>query len=175
MSILLLTGCASYGQEELDRLVKEDPRFKQMILQRDQVRSQVRFIKNNLLIKKKAMDAQIDKLRQEYDNFAKAENVKMDRYSAYIQSNKLMLQKEIEGSQAQLKSKLSELEGYQKTLSDVQKVLREGKGLRLSAQERQRWEERILMLSEKIRPLSEEIQELKLQIRLKKQKIYFLN
>ena len=55
--------------------------------------------------------------------------------------------------------------------SRLRLVLREGKGINLSTQEKQKWEERILMLSEKIRPLSEEIQELKLQNRLKKRKI----
>ena len=67
-----------------------------------------------------------------------------------------------------------EVLGYQKTLLDVRRVLREGKGISLSKTERQKWAERILMLSEKIRPLAEDIQELKLQIRLKKQKIQYL-
>ena len=73
-----------------------------------------------------------------------------------------------------MQDKQVEMAGYEKTLADVRKVLQEGKGLSLSKTERQKWEERILMLSEKVRPLTDEIQELKLQVRLKKQKIQFL-
>jgi hypothetical protein len=56
----------------------------------------------------------------------------------------------------------------------VRKVLHESKGITLSKAERQKWEERVLMLSEKMRPLMDEINDLKLQIRLKKQKVQYL-
>ena len=56
----------------------------------------------------------------------------------------------------------------------IESVLNESKGITLSKAERQKWEERLMMLSEKMRPLGEEIQELKLQIRLKKQKVQYL-
>ena len=84
------------------------------------------------------------------------------------------MKKNMELESASLEGKQNELDGYQKTLSDVRKVLHESKGISLSKTERQKWEERILMLSEKMRPLLDEIQELKLQIRLKKQKIQYL-
>ncbi len=57
----------------------------------------------------------------------------------------------------------------------MQKVLKDPKGITLSAQDKKRWSEHVLMLNEKIRPLSEDIQELKLQVRLKKQKIAYLD
>lgn len=171
---LCLAGCDTYGPEELGRLTKEDPQFKQMIAARDQVHAQIRLIKEDLLSKKKLMDAQIDKLRQEYDNYSKAQNVKIDKYQTAIEANGERLRREIDAADAQLASKKTELEGYQKTLSDVKKMLHEGKGITLSAQEKQKWQERMLMLSEKIRPLLDDIQELKLQTKLKKQKISFL-
>ena len=50
--------------EELDRLTKEDPVFKQMILQRGQAKARAQLIREDLLGRKKTMDAEIDKLRQ---------------------------------------------------------------------------------------------------------------
>ncbi len=173
-ALFLLAGCSSYGPEELDRLTKEDPNFRQMIIARDQINVQIRAIKADLLSRKRVMDAQIDKLRADYDVYAKAQNLKVEKYQAAIETNRLVLKREVETSSAQVGAKVTELEGYQKTLSDVQKVIRESKGIKLSTQERQKWEERVLMLSEKIRPLSDEIEDLKLQIRLKKQKISYL-
>jgi hypothetical protein len=170
----LVAGCSAYGPEELERLVKEDPQFAQMIAARDQANAQIRVIKNDLLAKKKAMDAQISKLRGEYDAYAKEQNLKIEKYQTAIEANRFLLKKEIDAINQQLEVKLTELSGYQKTLSDVKKVMRESKGIQLSKAEQQKWEERVLMLSEKIRPLSEEIQELKFKIRLKKQKISFL-
>ena len=172
--LLILTSCSSYAPEELDRLTKEDPNFKQMILTRDQMHQQIRLIKDDLLSRKKAMDTQIDRLRQEYDGYAKAQNLKIEKYKSTIEADRNLLRREIEAHEAHLTAKLTELGGYQKTLSDVRKVLRESKGIQLSSQENEKWNERILMLSEKIRPLLEEIQELKLQVRLKKQKMSFL-
>ena len=171
---LFLTGCASYGPEELDRLTKEDPNFRQMIVARDQINAQIQTLKKDMLAKKKVMDAQIGKFRAEYDIYAKAQNLKIEKYQATIEASRNLLKREMDTANAQLAAKLTELEGYQKTLSDVKKVIRESKGISLSSVERQKWEERVLMLSEKIRPLSDDIQELKLQIRLKKQKISFL-
>ncbi len=172
--LFILSGCASYGPEELDRLTKEDPNFRQMIVARDQINTQIRVIKQDMLAKKKVMDAQIGRLRGEYDIYAKAQSLKVERYQATIEASRNLLSREMDTANAQLSAKLTELEGYEKTLSDVKKVIRESKGINLSSVERQKWEERVLMLSEKIRPLLDDIQDLKLQIRLKKQKVSFL-
>jgi chromosome segregation ATPase len=172
---LLLSGCSVNSPEELDRLTKEDPVFKQMILQRDQVHAQAQLIKEDLLNRKKAMDAQIDKLRQEYDAMAKSQNLKIEKYQTLIDSNRAKLKADIERAVEQLSEKSVKVEGYKRTLQDIQKVLKEGKGTNFTAADKRKWEEQILILSEKIRPLEEEIQDLKLQIRLKKQKIGFLN
>ena len=172
---LLFAGCAQESPEELERLTKEDPAFKQMILARDQARGQIRLIKDELLSRKKQLDAQVDKLRADYDTVAKAQNNKIEQLRGAVETNRNLLKKEIELGSASLEEKQNEWNGYQKTLSDVQKVLHEGKGISFSKTERQKWEERILMLSEKIRPLTEEMQELKLQLRLKKQKVQYLN
>ncbi len=172
---LFLSGCLfQESPEELDRLIKEDPAFKQMILARDQACDQIHLIKEDLLNKKKLLDSQVEKLRTEYDTSAKTQNKKIEQYRAMIETNRNLLKRQQEQDGAHMEEKQSELAGYEKTLSDVRKVLHEGKGISLSKTERQKWEERILMLTEKIRPLTEEIQELKLQIRLKKQKIQFL-
>ena len=117
---------------------------------------------------------QVEKRRGEYDAYAKIQNKKVEQFRASIEVNRNLLRRQLEQNGAQLEEKQSELAGYEKTLSDVRKVLHEGKGISFSSAERQKWEGRILMLSEKIRPLVDEIQELKLQIRLKKQKIQFL-
>lgn len=171
---LFLTGCSAYGPEELDRLTKEDSNFKQMIIARDQMHGQVRLIKDDLLAKKQTVDTQVDKLRAEYDAFAKLQNQKIERCQAAIDANRNLLKKDIEIEEASLTSKQAEFEGYSKTLGDVRKVLKESKGITFSSQEKQKWEEKTLLLSEKMRPLKEEIEDLILQIRLKKRKISFL-
>ena len=174
-STFLFSGCFwASNPEELDRLMKEDPAFKQMIVARDQINSQVRMIKNDMLAKKKVIDGQIDGFRREYDTYAKSENVKIEKYQTAMEANRNLLKRELETASAQLEAKETELGGYEKTLADVKKVLRESRGINLSAQEKQKWEERILLLSEKIRPVTEEIQDLRTQIRLKKRKIHFL-
>lgn len=170
-----LSGCDfNQNPEEMDRLMKEDAGFKQMIGARDQAHRQIAIIKDDLLKKKSILDAQIEKQRAEYDRYAKAQNIKIEQYRGTIDANRNVLRHEIDTASAQLEAKSTELEGYQKTLSDVQKVLKESKGITLSPQEKKKWEERVLMLSEKIRPLTEEIQELRLQVRLKKQKTGYL-
>ncbi len=172
--VFLTAGCSSYGPEELDRLMKEDPSFRQMIVGRDKAHSEIRTIKQDLLARKKTLDAQVEKLRREYDVHAKAQNMRIEQHKAAVQASQNMLKREVETAAAKLQARVTELDGYQKTLTDVQKVIKESKGFNLSEVERQRWEERVLLLSEKIRPLLDEIQEVKLGIRLKKQKMYFL-
>lgn len=173
---LLGSGCEwNRGPEELERLVKEDPAFKAMILHRNQSHSAIDAIKADLLEKKKIADAQVDKIRNDYDLYAKAQNKKIEQYRAAIEANRTKLKNDITAADGSIEAKETELEGYQKTLVDVQRMLRESKGITLSPQEKKKWEERLLMLQEKIRPLSEEITELKLQIRLKKQKTGYLD
>lgn len=171
---LNLAGCLQESPEELNRLIKEDPEFKQRIVARDQAHRQIQLIKQDLLSRKNALDTQFRKMRAEYDAYAKEENRKIDQFRASIEVHRDQLKKEVEAASASLETKQEELAGYQKTLTDVKKVLTESKGITLSKTERQKWEERVLMLSEKIRPLTEEIQEIRLKIRLKKQKIGFL-
>ena len=172
---LTLTGCSSYGPEELDRLTKEDPEFKQMIIARDQMRAQMQLLKEDLLVKKRTLDNQVDHLRAQYDATAKLANQKMDQCQAAIDANRALLKHEIEVSQMRQIAKREEFEGYRKTLSDVQRVLKESKGITFSSQEKQKWQEKLLLLSEKMRPLQEAIEDLGLEIRLKKRKISFLS
>ena len=125
---LLLTGCSATGPEELDRLTKEDPTFRQMITVRDQAHAEIRSIKEDLLGKKKVMDTQVDRLRADYDAYAKLQNQKMEKCEAVIDTNRTALKRELQTDEMRLDAKKSEFEGYQKTLGDVQKVLKEGKG-----------------------------------------------
>ncbi len=173
LSILFLGGCDAYGPEELDRLTKEDPQFNQMIVQRDQAHRQIDLIKQDLLSRKNAMDAQILKLRQAYDTYAKAQHEKIEQYKIGIEANRRSLQKDIDAAQAQLSLHQIKCDDLEKTQREIQKVL-ENKSIKLTAPEREKWQERYLMYSEKIRPLLDDINELKLEIRLKKQKISFL-
>ena len=170
-ALVYLTGCAP-SPEELDRLTKEDPNFRQMILSRDQIYSQIKLIKGDLLTKKEGLDSQVNKLRQDYDTYAKVQNAKIEKYQKTIDGYRSSLRKNIDTGGARLAAKQKELEGYQKTLNDVKKVLHESKTMNLSAQEKEKWEERMLILSEKIRPLTDDIQELRAQINLKKRKNY---
>jgi hypothetical protein len=171
---VLAAGCTASTPEELERLVKEDPAFSQMITARDQMHREIRLIKQDLLERKKTADTQASKIRNDYDAFAKAGSVKISKYQETIAASRNVLQREIETKSAQLAAKETETAGYDKTLADVKKVLRESKGLTISAAEKEKWEERMLMLSEKMKPLSDEIQDLKAEIALKKRKIGFL-
>jgi hypothetical protein len=171
---LTLAGCLAQSPEELERLMKEDPEFKRMVAARDEVHDRIRLIKQDLLARKKTLDTQVGSLRAEYDAYAKAQNKKIEQSRAAIEANRSHLGTELELAVSALERKKTELTGYRKTLANVKRVLAESNGLTLSAAERQKWEERILMLSEKIRPLAEEVEELKLQIRLKKKKIGYL-
>ena len=171
---LSLMGCLGENPEELTRLVKEDPAFKQMITARDEAQRQVQTIKQDLLSKKNNADGQIAKLKEDYQTYAKTQTQKMEQFRATIEANRSQLKHEAEVAVTSLQEKLAELASYERTLADVKKVLTEGRGLALSKTERQKWEERILLLSEKMRPLNEQIQDLRLRIRLKKQKIGYL-
>ncbi len=172
--LLFLAGCESYGPEELDRLTKEDPNFKQMIMQRDQMRSQIVLIKDDLLAKKKALDSRVSSIKLEYDTYAGIQNDKIRKYHSAIKVNRAALQREIDTAEAQLKAKQTELEKSLSTLADMRKVLRESRVINLSKQEKDKWEERVLMQSEKVKPLTDDIAELQARIRLNKRKISFL-
>ena len=175
MITFFLAGCAANNPEELERLTKEDPNFRQMIATRDKMRSDVKLIKEDLLVKKRAVDAQVEKMRGDYDAYAKSQNIKIEKYKTGLEVYRKALAKDIDQATVSMETKQNELAGYEKTLRDVQKVLHESKGITLSAQEKEKWKERVLLLNEKMRPLSEEIQDLKLKIRLNKRKIGFLN
>lgn len=173
-ALLFLSGCYPQSPEELDRLMKEDPAFRQTIEARDRARAGIRLIKNDLLARKRALDIQIGKLRDEYDAYAKGQYKKIEQYRAAILAAHQAMQREAELLSASADSKEKELSSYQKTLADFNKVLREGKGITFTKEEKKNFEERILLLSEKMRPLTDEIRELKLQLGLKKRKMAFV-
>lgn len=175
--ILFLSGCNSYNStasEELDRLTKEDPQFKEMMDSRNEAHRQIRAVKGQILEKKKVIDAKVSQLRKEYDAYVKENNITIEKYRSTIEANRNVLRREIEAGRAKLAAMAKELDGYQKTLGDVRKVISNGKGIDFSAEERKKWEERVLLLSEKIKPLADAIEEAKLSLRLKEQKMNFL-
>ena len=155
--------------------MKSDPNFRQMIVSRGHMRGEIRKIKDDLLARKKLMDAQIDKLRAVYDATAKVQNQKIEKYQQNIDTNRNDVKRQGETLQAQLKAKETELAAFQSTLSEIGNVLKGSKSISLTTQEKQRWEERKLMQSEKMRPLAEEIEDLKVQIELAKKKSAYLN
>lgn len=169
-----ICGCSPYGPEELDRLVKEDPLFGKMVHSRDEARHQIRSIRQEMLSRKQTLDAEVRRLRDQYDAYVKGQNRKIEQYQQTIDTNRNILQNEVETQSALLEAKETELRNHQRTLSDVQKVLKESQSIRLTDSEKQKWQERVLLLSEKVRPLAEEIEELRAAIRLKKRKIGYL-
>lgn len=171
--VAFFSGCNVYGPEELDRLIKEDPIFKQMIASRDQVHSQIRLIKDDLLTRKKSMDGQIEKLRNEFDIYSREQNQKIQKLETIIEASRAALRKDIEAAEEEMEAKSKELKDYLGTYNDIRQLGR-SKGITIPQKEKQVWQERLLELSEKINRLNERVQELKLQIRLKKQKISFL-
>lgn len=173
---LILGGCLlTESPEELERLTKEDPAFEKMILSRNQAHQQIAAIKNDLLGRKRQLDAETARLRSDYDAYAQSQGQKMEVLRQSIEGHRRALKQQIETAQARLEAKQVEVEGYRKTLDDVRQMLKESKGITLSPKERQKWDERMLMLAEKIRPLEDEIRELRLEIRLKNQKIRYLH
>ena len=171
---IFLSGCGSSGPDELDRLMKEDPDFKQLILQRDRLHGEMKAIKQSMLSKKKVMDAEIDQVRLAYDTYSKAENQKIEKYQAVIDASRLQMKQDIMHAQGSLSQKENEYKDYAKSLESAKQFIHGSKGITFSSQEKKQLEEKILLLSEKMRPLREEIEDLKLRIRLKKQKIDFL-
>ena len=127
--LFAFSGCNSDSPEELDRLIKEDVVFRQMIESRDQAHAQVRLIKDDLLSKKRTVDSQVEKARQEYDNYAKSQNKKMEQYQGIIDANRKNLREQIESMTAELDSKLKELSGYEETLTDMKKMRQMNFGL----------------------------------------------
>jgi hypothetical protein len=173
---LVLSGCLfTESPEELERLTKEDAAFEKMILARNQVHQQVGVIRQDLLTRKKALDAETNRLRSEYNALEHAQQQKIQALRNTIESNRRALKSQIDTAEARLEAKQIEVEGYRKTLTDVRQMLRESKGIELSKKERQKWDERILMLTEKIRPIEDEMRELRLEIRLKNQKVRYLH
>lgn len=170
-----VAGCAPNNPEELERLMKGDSNFRQMITSREHMRSEIRKIKDDLLVRKKFMDMQIDKLRGIYDAYAKVQNQKVEKYQANVDANRNFVKRQGDTLQAQLKAKETELEALGKTLSEITNVLRGSKSIALTPQEKQRWEERKLMQSEKMRPLADDIEDLKAQIDLAKKKSAYLS
>jgi hypothetical protein len=110
---VLFSGCALQSPEELERLVKEDPTFKQMIGQRDQAHAQIALIKQDLLTRKKTVDAQAEKLRAEYEANARVLNQKIEQLRAAIESHRQILKRDIDAASAQVEAKQTELAGYQ--------------------------------------------------------------
>ena len=174
-ALTFLAGCSAQDPEELDRLVKQDPNFKQMITSRDQMHHEIGLIKKDLLQKKQAMDTETDKLRNAYNAYSRLQNDKISKYESAIEAYRALMQREIDTAEAQLAAKETELGGYDKTLSSVRRMLKETNGIKLTGTEKQKWEERILMTSEKMRPLTEDIQELRAQLALKKRKLVYLS
>ena len=174
LCLLLLAGCTSYGPEELDRLTKEDPNFKQMIAERDRMNGEIGVIKGEMLRRKRVMDAEVGRLRAEFDLFAREQNRKVEQYRSVIETSRNVLRRDVETSAARLEAKEAELDRLRASSGEVDKVLKQSKDIKLSSSEREKWEERRLMISEKIRPLEDDILELKASIRLNKRKISFL-
>lgn len=169
-----LAGCLSWSSpEELDRLVKEDPDFRQMITQRDQVHNQVKLIKDDLLAKKRAMDAEVEKMRNTYDAQSKEADQKIEKLEALIAVHRSTLKKELDIAEQESAAKVAELKELMGTYNDIKRVSK-SKGINFTLKDKQVFREHVLELSEKINRLNERVQELRLQIRLKKQKIYFL-
>lgn len=174
IAALILIGCAPPDPEELERLVKQDPSFKQVIGARDQVHRQVQVIRTDLLQKKQALDSTVDKLRTDYDAFAKAQNQQIEKYQASLEAYRALMKRELETLNAQLQAKKTEFAGYKNSIESIHKMRGQTQGIKLSKAEQEKWQERVLMLSEKARPLVEEIRELEAEIALKKRKLSYL-
>lgn len=169
-----LCGCEQVDTETLNKIIQEDPSFKAVIDRKRELDSKVAFLANQL---RDAKNDTYAKIRTLQDNFNR-QKLDVDGKIASLKSEldpvRIEIRTEAESLRNALTGKKEILKNLENTRRNLTNLINQQKAVSVTAQDMEKWQERLVDLNKQIEPITGEVRELEEKVKILKLKLIAL-
>ncbi len=169
-----LSGCEQVDTETLNKITQEDPSFKAVLEKKQELDSKAAFLTNQL---RDAKNDAYAKIRTLQDNFNR-QKMDVDGKIASLKSEldpvRIEIRTEVESLRSALTSKKEILKNLENTRRNLTNLINQQKAVSVTAQDMQKWQERLGDLNKQIEPIAGEVSELEEKLKILRLKLIAL-
>lgn len=169
-----VSGCEQVDTETLNKITQEDPSFKAVLEKKRELDSKVAFLTNQL---RDAKNDAYAKIRTLQDNFNK-QKMDVDGKIASLKSEldpaRIEIRTEAESLRSALTGKKEILKNLENTRRNLTNLINQQKAVSVTAQDMEKWQERLADLNKQIEPIAGEVRELEEKVKILRLKLIAL-
>jgi uncharacterized coiled-coil DUF342 family protein len=174
MYCVLLSGCEQVDTETLNKITQEDPSFKAVMEKKQELDSKIAFLTNQLRDVKNDTYAKIRTLQDNFNRQKVDCDGKIASLKAELDPVRTALRTEAESLRSALAAKKEVLRNLENTRRNLTNLINQQKAVSVTAQDMQKWQERLADLNKQIEPIAGEIRELDEQLKILRLKLLAL-
>lgn len=170
--ICLTSGCSVVSDEKKEKVLEQDPHFRQLLEEKKRTDAEIAALKKALKERRAVINSKIDILKKGFRKESEKVASDIKRLESRFDSEKDIIAKEIELVKQDMDSKQHAIKNADKTINELNGLItKEGK-LDISQEEVNRWRQRIRSLEEEKKATGKELRKTEkelglLQIKLK--------
>ena len=171
---IFITGCEQVDTEMLNKITQEDPSFKAVLEKKRELDSKAAFLTNQL---RDAKNDTYGKIRTLQDNFNRQKmdvDGKITSLKSELDPVRIEIRTEVESLRSSLTSKKEILKNLENTRRNLTNLINQQKAVSVSAQDMQKWQERLGDLNKQIEPIAGEVRELEEKLKILRLKLIAL-
>jgi peptidoglycan hydrolase CwlO-like protein len=161
-----LYGCEQIDTESINKIVQEDPSFKEVLAKKEDMDSRIAFFFGQLRDLKTDTYAKIRMLQDTFDKQKTEIDAKIAALKSELDPARAKIRQEMEDLRAAVSGKKGILRDLENTRRNLTNLINQQRAVSVTAEDMAKWQERLTDLNNQIEPLSGEIREMEERIRL---------
>lgn len=156
----LVIGCEYVDKESLDKIIQEDPLFRDILVKKQELDSKIDALLTQLREAKGKADASIRAIQEDFDKQRKEIDSRINGLKKELEPQRMKIRQELETLRITISTKKAVLRDLENTRRNLTNLINQQKAVNVTSEDMTKWQERLAALNSQIDPLIGEIREL---------------
>lgn len=157
---IFLSGCEQLDKESINKIIQEDPSFKEVLVKKDELDSKINLLLNQFQEAKAAAYANIRTIQENLDKQKQEMDSKIAAFKKELDPQRIKVRQNIEVLASTISAKKDMLRNLESTKRNLTNLISQQKTLNVPSEDMAKWQERLAALDGQIGPLKGEVREL---------------
>lgn len=157
---IFLSGCEQIDKESINKIIQEDPSFKEVLAKKDELDSKINLLLNQFQEAKAAAYANIRTIQENLNKQKQEIDSKIAAFKRELDPQRIKIRQDIEALTNTISAKKGMLRNLEGTKRNLTNLVNQQKTLNVPTADMSKWQERLAALDGQMGPLKGEVREL---------------
>ncbi len=157
---IFITGCEQIDKESIDKIIQEDPSFKDVLVKKDDLDAKINLLLNQFQEAKAAAYANIRTVQENLNKQKQEIDSKIAAFKKELDPQRIKIRQDIDVLANTISAKKGMLRNLDSTKRNLANLISQQKTLNVPSEDMAKWQERLAALDGQIEPLQGEVREL---------------